>query len=404
MTKKKISNDEKKELLSLKQDELSVSRITELFGKTTTKEEGKFVIKEPKFSVRSEMHLDANEYINEKPVDTTVGIFLFNKIMIEGMLENIVENGYYNEVIDKEGFNKLLDLISSGLMMKKIPVQPTLIKWLKHYEFYGMKLCTIFSPSYSEGLLRKNANITKTKNKLLKENDIKNVKDMTDIEDELVRQSRDILKDDTGMTLFDSGARGSFDNDYKNMNLMLGPVAVPDKPGEFDMVTSNYIDGIQKGDIVAMANAAVNGIHPKALGTQESGYLTKQYYAAYQSIQCDEDGTDCGTKQGLELTLTPDNVSEYHFQNIITGNGYETLTSDNQNKYIGKKVTLRSPMFCKGDKICSVCAGRRFYLMNIKNIGLTTGRVSNTLLNASMKNFHNTKIKYDEVDINKLLV
>lgn len=82
----------------------------------------------------------------------------------------------------------------------------------------------------------------------------------------------------------------------------------------------------------------------------------------------------------------------------------EMLSVDNREKYIGKKVIIRSPMFCKGDKLCSICAGKRFEIMGIKNAGLTAGRITNTLLNASMKNFHNAKVKYDIVDINDLLI
>ena len=107
---------------------------------------------------------------------------------------------------------------------------------------------------------------------------------------------------------------------------------------------------------------------------------------------------------GLELTLTPDIIQDYYYQNIITNKGHETLTSDNKDKYLNKKVKIRSTMFCKNDKHCSVCAGRRFYLMGIKNIGLTSGRVTNTLLNASMKNFHNAKVKFDDVNVDDLLI
>lgn len=401
---KNVTKEQKEELLALRQEELTVSLISQLFGKTTTKKDGQFVINPPKFDVRSKLHLKKGEYINQKDVDTTVGSFLFNKIMIEGMLESIIPDGYYNEVIDKKGFGKLVDLLSEALMMEKIPVDPVLIKWLKQYEFYGMKCCTIFSPSYSEGLLRQNASVKKEKERLLKQS-AGNVKEMTDIEDSLVASSRKILKDDTGMTLFDSGARGSFDNDYKNMNLMLGPVAVPGKDGEFDMVTSNYIEGLQKKDLVASGNSVVNSAYPKACGTRDSGYLTKQYYAAYQSIQIDEDGTDCGSKMGLEMVITSGNIEKYYYQYIILENGgYDLLTPDNASKYLNKKVKLRSPMFCKSDKICSICAGRRFYIMGIKNIGLTTGRITNTLLNASMKNFHNAKLKFDDVNIDDLLI
>lgn len=403
---KGLTLEEKQELLALKQEELSVSLMSKLFGKTAKKIDGKWQIQPPKFDTKSPLHLDAGEYINQTEVDTTVGSFLFNKIMVEGMLEPVIPNQYYNEVVNKKGFKKLVGMLSEGLMMGKIQIDPTLIKWLKQYEFYGMKAVTIFSPSYTEGLLKKNISVTKEKEKLLKEKKGKlSPSEMTEIEDTLVKKSHEILKKDPGLTLYDSGGRGSFDNDYKNMNLMLGPVAVPGEEGQFDMITSNYIEGLQKSDLVAAGNMVVNAAHPKAIGTQVSGYQTKQYYAAYQSIQCDEEGTDCGTKMGLDIFLTEGEISDYYFQYIIKKNGTtELLTPDNKDKYLNKKVKLRSPMFCKTDKVCNICAGQRYYTMGIKNAGLTTGRISNTLLNASMKNFHVAKVNFDEVNLSDLLI
>lgn len=264
LAKERVTDQQKKELLALRQDDLSVSLISKLFGKTTSKKDGKFVVREPVYNIRAEMHLDAGEYINKEAVDTTVGSFLFNKLMIEGMVDIIIPNGYYNEVIDKKGFGKLQNMISDAVMMKKLPVNPNLINWLKHYEFYGMKICTIFSPSYSEGLLRQNSEVVKRKKELLASKEIKTPVDMANVEDQLVADSRKILKNDTGMTLFDSGARGSFDNDYKNMNLMLGPVVKPGSDGEFHMVKSNYIEGLQKEDIVAFGDLSVASSFPKA--------------------------------------------------------------------------------------------------------------------------------------------
>lgn len=60
-------------------------------------------------------------------------------------------------------------------------------------------------------------------------------------------------------------------------------------------------------------------------------------------------------------------------------------------------------MYCSGNKICSICAGKRWEIMGIKNMGLTAGRITNTLLNASMKNFHNAKVKMDHVNIADLI-
>lgn len=401
---KMISEKQKKELLSLKPEEMSVTLITRLFGKTSKIEDGKMIIIEPVYNVRDKMHLDAGEYINKEAIDTTVGKFLFNKLMVEGMIEDIIPNGYFNEVVNGKGIGKIQDYISEGLMEGKIQIRPTLVKWLKNYEFYSMKCVTIFSPSYSEGLLRKNPAVEKEKERLIKNTEIKSAVDMTNIEDNLVKSAGEILKKDTGKTLFDSGARGSFDNDYKNMGLMVGPTAIPGSDGEFNFMKSNYIDGIQKKDLINAGNIVVNAEYPKAIGTREGGYLTKQFFAVYQSIVLDDEGTDCGTKMGLKVTLTKNVISDYYYQNIISGGKLVTLTPSNADQYIGKTVTMRSPMFCAGDKICAACAGKRFYIMGIQNAGLTAGRISNTLLNKSMKNFHNAKVKYDNVNLDDLLI
>ncbi len=262
---KSLTAEDRKFLLSLKQEDLGVKMITRLFGKTAEKKDGKMVIHPPRFDTKSKLYLKKGEYINKKDVETTVGSFLFNKLMIEGMLEEIIPDGYYNEVIDKKGFGKLQGYISQGLMEEELPVTPNLTKWLKHYELYGMKLSTIFSPSYSQSMLKKNPEVDKEKEELLKKNPNANLDKMVEIEDKLVASARKKLKGDTGMTIFDSGARGTFDNDYKNMNLMLGPVAIPGKDGQFDFVTSNYIDGLKKEDMVASGNSIVSAAYPKAI-------------------------------------------------------------------------------------------------------------------------------------------
>lgn len=407
---KKSSEEVKKELLKLTKADMTVSNISKLFGKTAVKEitpEGKSVLKvvPPVYNIRMPIHLNAGEYINKTAVDTTVGIFLFNKLMVEGLIDHIVPNGYYNEVINKKSFDRLRNIISQAVMAGKLKVDPNLIDWLRAYEFYGMKLCTVFSPSYTRKLLETDSYITKRKEELLKSEKIESVQDMTRIEDMLVAEAKERLKGDPGMTLFESGARGSFENDYKNMNLMLGPVGVPGKENKFDFVSSNYITGLQKEDIVPAGNTIVNSAYPKAVGTEESGYITKQFYAVYQSITVDEDGTDCGTKECIEIVMNNDNLDMFLYQNIMLQSGrVVTLDPDTAPNYLNKKVRIRTPMFCLSDKCCSVCAGRRPYIMGIKNIGLTAGRIPNTLLNKSMKSFHSSKVKLDVVDINKLLI
>ena len=127
-----------------------------------------------------------------------------------------------------------------------------------------MKLSTIFAPSYTKGLLQHNTKVMKERDKAMNEIDGADVAKMVELEDRIVDTARKELKGDPGMTIFDSGARGSFENDYKNMNLSLGLVAKPGKDGEFDFVKSNYIDGLQKKDMVPAGNVVLNGSYSKA--------------------------------------------------------------------------------------------------------------------------------------------
>ena len=58
---------------------------------------------------------------------------------------------------------------------------------------------------------------------------------------------------------------------------------------------------------------------------------------------------------------------------------------------------MRSPMYCIGKKLCRTCAGAMYDKLHIDNIGLTAARVSSSLLNLSMKKFHNSTAKITEV-------
>ena len=106
----------------------------------------------------------------------------------------------------------------------------------------------------------------------------------------------------------------------------------------------------------------------------------------------------------ISLLLTPEKYKSYEFQYIVEGDKLIELNPKTKNKYIGKVVKLRTPQGCLNDKTCNMCAGNRYYYSDIENVGLTTGRVSNTLMQKQMKKFHNQKLKHSEADPLKLLL
>lgn len=392
----------KQMLLNMEQKDLTCGNISRLFAWTTKK--GTFERKPPIIDTRAICKLAAGEFTNKEAVETTAGSILFNKLFVEGICDHVIPNGYMNDVMTDKKVGALSNMIADGYRSGKVTYEQ-LIKYLKNIEFYGLNLSTIFSPSFTEKVIKPDPEVMKEKEKLLsKLPDNPTLAQVVDIENKLVALASKNTEGDPGRTLYDSGSRGSFDNDYKVLSTMVGAVVNP-VTGEPMLVEGNYITGIDKKDITALGVAAVAGCYPKAVGTQVGGYLTKQFYAVYQSITVDEDGTDCGTKMGLKKVLTKDNYKPYLYQNIQLKDGkHVTLTEENKTDFFNKEVIIRSPMFCTNDKICSVCAGRTPYDFEMENIGLNAGSISNAILNKKMKLFHETKVKFDSVDIDSLIL
>ena len=142
----------------------------------------------------------------------------------------------------------------------------------------------------------------------------------------------------------------------------------------------------------------------KAVGTQVAGYLSKQLTAAMQSVVLDVAGSDCGTKGSLKILFTPDLKNDLVYRYIVEGSKLVFIDDDNVDKYIGKEIKLRSPMYCIGKKLCNKCAGDMYYKLGLTNIGLTATKVSSSLLNLSQKSFHDSTVSSTKVDINKLVI
>ena len=149
-----LSDEKKQRLLNIKKEDLTISSITRLFGYSTNASskdrKAAFEIKDPDFNLRDFFTLKAKEFTNQTEVQTTVGKFLFNKLFIENTdLTKIVPNGYYNVEVTASNMKKLSKMVANGCMQGLYGIIPTVADYLKAYEFWGLCLVTIVSPSYS---------------------------------------------------------------------------------------------------------------------------------------------------------------------------------------------------------------------------------------------------------------
>ena len=392
----------KKILLELKSEDISADFINGYLIDRAEKKDGKVTIIPSKMKTSDTFTLEPNEYFNKTKVLTNVGLFVFNKFIIEGQFEDVL--GYVNTPIDNKTEAEIESKLSKALLNDKITPEQMAVFFNK-LQWLGMQFNSAFASSFTMKTVKPLPSVMKRKEELFKqyEEELKNGDVITavKIENELTELAKSELEGDPGMDLYNSGARGKFGNNYKNMSVIKGPVFNP-STGKWDMVDTNLVTGINKNDIPVYGNSVVMGAYPKAVGTQKSGYSAKQLVAAFQGVVLDEPGSDCGTKGYLEIVLTPSMKQGLLYRYIIEGNKLVLMDDDNIDKYIGRKIKMRSPMYCIGDKLCSKCAGQMYEKLGIKNIGLTTSKAATTLLNMGMKQFHDSTQSIVKLDISKI--
>lgn len=340
---------------------------------------------------------------NKKPFYTTVGLWIFNKAFIEQDLFDLF--GYINDSINKKTHGKINNQLSYAIIEDKISLD-TLKKFeMKVQKF--MPLVSILSASYTDKMLTITKDIDKKKKELLKKyaDGIKNSdpKVMDTIEKELLDYSKELLKDDPSMDMFNSGARASFGNNFKNMFVSKGAVKNPDPDKGYDLITSSYMDGVTKDEYPAFAASLSAGPYSRAKKTETGGYWEKQFLRAFQHLKLLPVGSDCGTSRTLKVYLTESNIDDWMYSYIVEGSKLTELTSDNRSKYLNKEVKFRFSALCeaKDGHFCNKCAGNLFYRLDITNVGNVTPQIPSKIKVLLMKKFHDSVINFAEMDIEK---
>lgn len=393
----KLPDNEKKYLLGLKPEDITFELLVNLFGDKSKVENGKVKVIPSRMKTEDEFYLEKGEYINNERVLTNAGLFVYNKLIVERNLSKVL--GYVNTPINSGALGGIEDKLSKALLNDTIPVE-AMARYLNDTQWLSKQFHSVISGSFTMGTLKPSPTVIKERNRLLKENRAKldegDVVTSVKIEKQLLKMAEDELKNDHGLDLYKSGARGSFGNNFKTISVMKGPVFNP-TTGEFDIVESNFMEGIRKEELPVYGNAIITGAYPKAIGTATSGYFSKQIIAALQAVQLDKKGSDCGTKGHLKTTIQPGNTKDFLYRFVLDGGKLIMLDEQNISKYVGREIKLRSPMYCVGKKLCRTCAGLMYEKLQIDNIGLTAARVSSTLLNLSMKKFHDTSAKVAQI-------
>lgn len=396
-----LSDDKKKALLAMTPDDITAEWMYANIAKRTNNKNGKFEVIEPVYNTNDTFYLEKGEYFNTEKVLTNVGLFIYNKLIIEGQFEDVL--GYHNIPISDKVHKGIEEKLATALKYDKITPEQ-FANYLNRVQWLGLQFNAIIAASFSMKTVVPVKKVMDEKNKLFDDNKDKleagDIKFSVDVEKKLTAMAKEELKDDHGIDLYDSGARGNFANNYKTMCIMKGPVY---SNGAFHTITNNYSDGIEKRDLTAHANAGINSQYPKSVGTQIAGYLFKRMSSGFQSIVADKPGSDCGTQLTIEVAITNANAKDFMDRYIVENGKVVLMTADNISKYIGKTVNLRSTMFCKGGNVkCNKCLGEIYYLLGIENVGLSVAKAATKILNLNMKKMHDASAKLYNIDLNDI--
>jgi hypothetical protein len=356
----------------------------------------------PRFNTYDTVEIPAGKYgidkhKNKKPFTTTVGLWVFNKAFIEPV-SNVL--GYINETVNGDKYDDINQTLSYALLEDKITVDQ-LKDFIMQTQIL-MGCASAICPSHDMDILLL-TNQAEIKKKELEKKYADRIAQgdivaMKAVEDELTAWAKQQLKDSESADMYNSGARSSWGNNFKNMYLMRGPLKGTD--GNYTYTSSSYMSGMKKDEYSAVNDSAVGGPYSRSRKTQMGGYLEKQFTNATQHIKVLPAGSDCGSTGTITITLTNKNLSMWLYSFIVGNNGSLTeLTMENKDKYIGKTVKFRYSGLCKSKNgcICEKCAGTMYRRIGIENIGLGTMIMMSSLKNASMKRFHSNTLNLAEL-------
>lgn len=273
-TSRHLGNDIKKELLNRAPKDFTFTYLRDLFGDTSMKDKnGKVFVKKSKYEVNDIIHLEANEYHNASPCDTTIGRICWNKVMIDRIgVRRFFP--YMNDVLIKKKSTKFESDMTQLLVDDKIDTS-TFRNYIDHRDWLGLQLHGIITVSFTEKTIKTPESVKKLRDELFK----KYEKELSDgdivtagkIEKELIGKMVDIIKDDPGFDLYNSGARGDINNHMKNLFIMRGGVLNPNT-GKYDIMKTSFNEGLRKEDFTAASNSVVQGAYPKAVNDKIGNY------------------------------------------------------------------------------------------------------------------------------------
>lgn len=225
--------------------------------------------------------------------------------------------------------------------------------------FYLTSFTQICVPAATAKTMTAAPGIVEFKQKLLAENKdrLHDPAVIAKIDAALVEYDRAYLKGDLGEGFLISGK--SFNIVRKKLFSMHGAEVGLTESVNVDLIENSLSQGWDIKKFPAMNNSLRAGSFNRGAQTVLGGESVKWLLRASSNIMVTK--PDCGSRLGNTWDIDGDNYERIIGFHVITKTGSELVTAEMAQSLVGKKVTIRSPMFCKLEKTdyCEACVGTR---------------------------------------------
>lgn len=330
---------------------------------------------------------------NGTKIKTTLGRYIFNKIVFYP-LWNSKYYYFMDKVITPDVFKSEMKYIKQLIFEKKADVSDMLNIIDMSTEF-GLRLSNVYNSGMTFNVMipdnkfqeYRKKEIDKVKDQVIKNTDLDL---LAETEAKIVKYAKEYYKDDDMCETLDSGAGGSWDGDFKSMNVNVG--AVPSIEGKPVLVFDPLIDGVNPKYQADWTNTGMTGATNRALQTAKAGAQYKDIVNGMSNVMGVRG--DCGSTRGVKIN-TGDRFKLLNRYAIVNGKPVK-ITTENVNKFLNKDIVLRNLIYCKekNGNYCSTCLGDEPFDLkgtDVVPLGMMTADVASNILNLFMKSTHDLR-------------
>ena len=329
------------------------------------------------------------EYTGSKPcfgangkdkVMTTAGRIEFNKILPDTF-------PFFNETLTKSKIHVLINVICKNYDLNTIKVT------LDNIKSMGFAKSTQIGATFSLNGLDTDQRIPEFINSVVDDPNKSVAQKFFELQESPLKKE---VENNFKLSKFiKSGSRGTWDQADQ---LIWARGFVSNSKGQVveTPIKHNLVTGMTQDEFLISCYGARKALLDVALNTAVSGYLTRKLVYGLVNCELDLDCEDCGTDQYMELTipeeLTDEKIEELtrdikddkerelkvnelkikrendinpvklarslrHRWYLDEDNTLKQVTENGFKQLLGKTIKLRTPIFCKNQRICKRCYG-----------------------------------------------